>query len=507
MVLLLSVLVAGELSGQCPDGSPPPCLPTPAAGATAGPRSVAVLYFDNLSPDSADAYLADGLTEEITSRLGDVGRLQVKSRNAVRRFRVAPLADFAAVGRALTVRYLVEGSVRRAGERVRVSARLIDARTGFRVWGDDYDRATRDLLSLQADIASEVAIQVGGRLLPAERARLATRPTRHPEAYDHFLRGNYYLAQRTPRAVGRAIEAYETAARLDPAFTSAIARAAYGYALYLEWGWAYPGLPVDTLLSRGFAAAERALARDSSATDAWMARGYMLLHRFPRTLEGVSEAFERAISLDPNNAEAWHQYGWIRFLRGEDSSAVAAYHRALSIEQDRPATVFTIAIVSMSTRRFPEAARWLDSTLALEPSFDFAYVLRALVKLRMANGPGAYADAQAALRLGGNRLFAEAVLAVVQAGLGDTAAARARVEPLVASALGGETVSVHAGIFVGAALVATGDSDRALQALERVLPRGAHFFRDLGSPDFDPLRGNPRFERIVAEARPPMGPR
>jgi serine/threonine-protein kinase len=467
------------------------------------PRSVAVLYFDNLSPDTADAYLADGLTEEISSRLGDIGRLQVKSRNAVRRYRGASLSDLAGVARALGVGYLVEGSVRRAGDRVRTSVHLVDARTGFRVWGDDYDRATSDLLSLQENIAREVAVQIAGRLLPAEHAVLAARPTPHPEAYDHFLRGNYYLTQWTPGAVARGIEEHETAARLDPAFTSAIARAAYGYALYLEWGWAYPGVPPDSLLARGIAAAERALARDSTAADAWMAQGYMLVHRYPRTLDGVREAFERALSLDPRNAEAWHQYGWILFLQSEDSSAVAAFRKALGIEPERPATLLLIAAVHFGGRRFNEAARWLDSTLALEPSFDVAYAVRALVRLRTGDGRGAYADAQAALRLTGNPLFAEATLAVVQAGLGDTAAGRARVEPLAASALSGETVPVEGGSFVAEALTATGDHERALQVLERIRPRGANLFSRLRSPYFDPLRAYPRFQRILAEARPP----
>jgi tetratricopeptide (TPR) repeat protein len=203
------------------------------------------------------------------------------------------------------------------------------------VWGEDYDRATRDLLSLQEEIARDVAIQIAGRLLPAERAVLAARPTEDPEAYDRFLRGNYYLTQRAPGAVARAIAEHEAAAELDPTFTSALARAAYGYALYLEWGWEYPGLAAESLLARGFEASEAALAHDSTAADAWMAHGYMLVHRHPRTLAGVADAFARAFALDSANAEAWHQYGWIAYLSGEDSTAVAAYRRALGLEPER----------------------------------------------------------------------------------------------------------------------------------------------------------------------------
>ncbi len=176
MILLLCLGITSRSQAQCPDGSPPPCRATARRllGTIASATSLAVLYFDNLSTDTADAYLADGLTEEITSRLGDVGRLRVTSRYAVRRFRAGVVPDVTTAGQALGVRYLVEGSVRRAGDRVRVSTRLIDAHTGFRVWGADYDRATRDLLALQEDIAREVAIQIAGRLLRTERAALAT---------------------------------------------------------------------------------------------------------------------------------------------------------------------------------------------------------------------------------------------------------------------------------------------------------------------------------------------
>lgn len=243
----------------------------------------------------------------------------------------------------LGVAYLVDGSVRRSGERVRASVQLVDARTGFQVWSNDYDRATSDLLSLQADVAHKVAEQIAGRLLPAEAAVLASRPTNNPVAYDQFLRGNYYLTQRSPSAVALAINEYERAVRLDTSFTPALARAAYGYALYLEWGWAYPDLPPDSVLARGTSAAERALRQDSTSADAWMARGYMLVHRHPRTLTGARAAIERALALDPSNAEAWHHFGSTLSYLGDDSGAFVAFHRALALEPQRAGTLLLIA--------------------------------------------------------------------------------------------------------------------------------------------------------------------
>ena len=472
--------------------------------ATAAPRTVAVLYFDYLSRDTADAYLADGLTEEITSRLGDVGRLQVKSRSAVRRFRGgATLTDLAAIGRALGVGYLVEGSVQPAGDRVRASIRLIDAKSGFEVWGSHYDRAKQDLLVLQEDIAREVAIQIAGRLLPAERSALAARATQEPQAYDHFLRGNYYLNQRNSGAVARAIAEYEMAARLDPQFTDALGRAAYGYALFVEWGWAFPGVPPDTLLARGIAAADRVLARDSTVTDAWMARS-LLLEQSAQRLAGARDAAQRAAALDAQNAEAWHQYGWTLLLERDEPAARAAFDRALAVDPQRAITVLHIAAIDWYARRYDKAVPWLDSTLVLDPAFAYGYAYRALVRLHLGNVPGAVADAQMATRIGGeDRLYGEAALVVVQARLGDSVAARAGAARLAAIVLGAPRVGIEAGWFSTAALVAVEDYDRALDVVERIRPRVRHLWCDLQWIGLDPIRANSRFRRVLVASDPP----
>ncbi len=504
LVLLLTMGATAPLSAQCPDGSSPPCAAPAARTPTRPPppNSVAVLYFDNLSPDTTDAYLADGLTEEIIARLGQIARLEIKSRTAVQRYRGNPLDDPAAVGRRLRVVYLLNGSVRRSGPRLRVTTELVRAATGTRVWGEQFDRQGTDLLAIEEDVARAVATAVAGRLLPAERVLLAARPTRNAAAYDHFLRGNYFLARRGPETMARAIEEYEAAARLDPSFTAARGRAAYAYALYVDWGWADPGPQTDTLLARGLAAADRALAADSTTSDAWMGRGYLLVQRHPRTLEGAAGAFQRAIALASTNAEALHQYGWILQMRRDEAGALAAFHRALTIEPERAITVGHVAFVHWYAGRTAEARLWVDSTLALDPSFHFVLAMRALVRLQLADSLGALADAQAALRGAEEPLYGEAALAIVQARLGDTVAARARAERLAATALGADPVSWHLVPFAAAALVALGDHDRALDLVERIRPRGAHLATDLQLPQLDPIRAHPRFQRVLEESRP-----
>ena len=278
--------------------------------ATTASPSVAALYLDNLSPDASDAYLADGLTEEITSRLAEIPRLIVKGRSAVRRFRGGDIGDLAAVGRELSVRFLLEGSLRRAGQRVRVSVRLLSAESGMRLWGTDYDRETVDLLALQEDIARQIVTNIAGNLLPEDEGMLAEWPTRHAAAYDHFLRGNYLFAQRSSTSIIQAIAEFEGALKVDPQFSHALARIGHSCGLFVDFGWEFPGATAQQLLERGLDAADRAILSNPASTDAWTARCCLLSLQHPRTFDGVMEACQRLMASKPREPEPYHEYGW-----------------------------------------------------------------------------------------------------------------------------------------------------------------------------------------------------
>lgn len=264
------------------------------------------MLFDNISRDTAYAYLSDGLASEIATTLARVPRLEVRSPGAVRSAQRGVEPDPRIVGRRLNVRYIVEGDFQRGGDRIRISVRLVALPSGTQRWSEGYTRPATDLLAVQEEIASAVATAIAGQLLPQEQTVLAQRPTANPLAYDHFLRANFQLAQRSPGGAVRAIEEYRAAIGLDPSFAQAEARIAFAYAVYASWGWDYPGVPFDSLLASGFRAADRALILDSTLADGWMGRGVLNYLRSPRTLDGAAAALERAPRLDPRNAEAWH---------------------------------------------------------------------------------------------------------------------------------------------------------------------------------------------------------
>ena len=470
LALLLSVHLPSRLAAQCPDGSPPPCRSTSRAPRSPQPNSVAVLYLDNLSPDTADAFLADGLTEEIASRLGDIGRMSVKqaSREGIRRLRETAPDYRVAAGRAFAVRYLVEGSLRHGGSRVRVDVRLVNAGTGFRVWGATYDRATSDLLDLQEEIARAVATSIAGQLAPRERTALAKRPTANPDAYEHFLRGNYYLGKRSLNDFVRAIEEYETARRLDSSFARATGRAALAYELLYETKpITLAGLPQDSLRDRGIALTRRALAQDATVADAWLAAAYAASHLHPRSFEGVLADLQHAMALDPHNAEVQHQYAFFLRELGQDSAARAACLRSLAIEPERPITLSALGLLSFLARDYTGSLRWLDSSLQINPEFYWGYVRRARTRLMLGDLAGAGADAEMALRVGaGDSSLGNALLAMVSVQSGDTATARTLLSRVLQALPGASWVALlEEQVMPAVALVKLGDRDGAVALL------------------------------------------
>jgi len=508
LTLAAAVLTAGfpdrlTAEVQCPDGSPPPCRAAVARTAPPAPNSVAVLYFDNLSPDTGDAYLAEGLTEAVTARLGQIERLVVKSQTAVRRTRGTATDDPDALSRRLGVSYLVSGTVRRISDQVRIAVELVRGTGGFRMWGEHYERKPNDWLAVEEEIAREVARAIAGKLLPEERAVLAQRPTRSPEAYDRFLQANHFYAQRTPRGTLRSIEHYEAALRFDPRFVAALVRMSLSYDQFLTRDWDYPGLTRDTVLARAVWAADRALQLDSTSAEAWIARAQILARRAPRTLEGAIPAIRRALAVDPKSAEAWHLYAVLLRNLGDDSTSVAAFRKTLAIDPDRPATLALFAWRRIVDRLPLEALRLADSALALDPGLYLAYAPRALARLYAGDAVAARADAETARRLSppGYTLYADVASALVEAALDNRAAGREHLERHLTAALAQPSTSGEREALVAMGLVSLGESERALDLLERA-PKTALVGFALRFPAFDPLRSHPRFQRLVQESRP-----
>ncbi|MFI5280822.1 MAG: tetratricopeptide repeat protein [Gemmatimonadales bacterium] len=486
---LATIALARPAFAQCPDGTPPPCR---GATRATGPatNSLAVLTFDNVSRDTNDAYLAEGLANDISARLAQVERLTVTSRTMVRRLPNSASMTPQAMGRALSATYLVSGGIQRGPGRMHVSVELLRSATGQTVWSSQFDRGASDLLAIQQEIASHVATDVTGRLLPGDRARLAARPTISPEAYDHVLHGDFLMRSRSARDMERALTEYETATRLDPRSARALAGYAMTLATCADWGRRCHGLTPDSLRSLASAAVREALAIDSLSAEAYRARSEI---EYDRNLaDGLRDA-ERAVVLDPGNPDLHHLRGWILAEMLRYDEAILAYRQALALDPGLAATHEHLARVAIVQRRMSSALAELDTAIALEPGMDVAYARRAILRAWLGDRPGAVADMDAASRSygGPGAVAARAgVEALLLAAAGDTANARAREDSLVAAGQFSEPL--------GMAMLRTGRGNEWLASLP---PNAALEPFWMQYPQYDAIRSDPRFVAALERYR------
>ena len=483
--LSFAVLPVTVSAQQCPDGTPPPCTGA-AAPARPAPYSVAVLTFDNGSRDTSAQYLAEGLADQISTRLGGVARLTMISRSAVRRLRNPERQSIQQIGRSLNAAYLLGGSIRAAGGRVRVNVEAVRAATGEAVWSEAYDRASDDLIGLEESIATEVAAGVAGRLSPQERRVLGNRVTANSRAYEQFLRGNVLLARRSAGALRDAIVAYQAATAADFGFADAYARLAYAYVMCLNWDSG----DVDSLLALARGATARALRLNPRSSDAWMASGWRLFLWSALWRVGSDDsllaslaAFRRAVDLNPRNDEAWHQYG-ATLLFVNDSASLDALRRALALDPTRAVTYSDLAATYYRMGRNDRALEASDSAVALEPDGPFR-MNRALYRLQAGDTAGAIADT----RLSPSPFFP--IPAVLAAFAHDSASLRV-MEADVARPPSCEPGWAEYLVWTG----------RREQAVQWLLPCGASLKTrwNLRSPNLAPIVDDPRIQALRAES-------
>ena len=481
----LAALSAPRALAQCPDGTPPPCA---ARRPAPSPYSVAVLTFENVTGDSSASYLAEGLADQIATRLGGVARLTVVSRTAVRRLKDARRLSVQELGRQLNAANLVNGTIRAAGGRVRVNVEAVRTASGEAVWSSAFDRASNDLLGIEETIATDVAVGVAGRLSARERRALGSRLTTSSGAYEQFLRGNVLMARRTLAALQRAAAAFEAATEADPGFADAYGRLAYTYALsgfYLDPGLdAYRPLQ-DALLALARAAAARGLSLNPRSSDAWMGRA-LALNVWSQFATGAGAddsllvsltAFRRAVELNPRNDEAWHQYG-VNLALVSDAAALAALRRALALDPARAISYSDLSIIYFRMGRADLARATIDSALTLEPDGAFRE-MRAWYRWAAGDTAGALADA---------RLLPDRPSALMAEVVRDSAAIRV-MESRVAHPQWGDQAAGW--------LLAPGRREQAVQALRACGP-SLWTLLSLRWPALAPIAGDPRIQALRA---------
>jgi adenylate cyclase len=322
-VLLGGLVVAWLVVDRAPPGTVAAIVPAPAA-------SIAVLPFANLSGDPDFEYFSDGITEDITTDLSKVSSLLVIARNSAFAYKDQPLSIKSVAG-ALRVRYVVEGSVRRSGDAIRINAKLIDAETGSHLWVERYDRPIQDIFAVQDDVTRNIVTALALTLTDKEKERVARRYTKSVEAYDLFLRGQSFYARSTEEDNAHARRLFLRAIEIDPAFARAHAALALTHTEDFRYGWGAD--PAKSIKQAG-ARAQQAVALDDSIPQTLWALGYF--HVVNRQNDEGAAAAERAIALDPNSADAHLTLAFARVYQNRSQEAIALVRKAMRLNPHYP---------------------------------------------------------------------------------------------------------------------------------------------------------------------------
>jgi serine/threonine-protein kinase len=443
------------------------------------PASIVVLPFTDESPDDDQAYLGHGVAEEI--------RRALSARQGV------PVGRGASAGVAGA--HVVEGSVRRIGDDIRVTA-LLSGADGRERWSERFEVPMEQLF----DVEDRIVAAVSERLGPRETGLDAhpTRPRLDPEAHDAYLRGEHALRQRTPASVIRAIAQYRAASALNPEFPAALAREAYAYSLFVDWGWVYPGLGDEDLLRRGMDLSERALELDSVSPEGWLSKAYLTQLSDPVGPVAALTTFSRAVALDPANPEAHHQYGQTLTALGRYPEARAAYHAALAIDPERPMTLVPLSAIALREGDVDAARRWADSAVALAPNAPYAWASRAKLRVGLGEPALARTDAEEALRIDPSyELPARSSLASALWALGERASADEELGRARNAIVRPDRPTPTEVYYLASALLRMDRRAEALDLVDSTRPRSAWLWFYLESPDFDEIRDDERFRQVV----------
>jgi TolB-like protein len=343
--------------------------PTTSAPALALPDkpSIAVLPFQNLSGDPEQEYFADGMGEDIVTALSRMRWLFVIARNSSFTYKGRPV-DAKQAGRELGVRYIVEGAVRRAANRVRITIQLIDAATGAHIWADRFDGTLDDIFDMQDQVATSVVGAIARTLEQAEIERSKRKPTKNLDAYDLFLRGMASFYQRTMEANSEALSLFYKAIQLDANFASAYGMAAWCYAWRKINGWMADGAQE---VAEGTRLARRAVELGNDDAVALARSGHALAHLVGDVDSGIPFV-DRALVLNPNLATGWLLSGWLRAFRGEPDVAVEHFAYAIRLSPLDP-EMFRMqagtAFAHLLAGRFDDAASWAEKAFRDLPSF------------------------------------------------------------------------------------------------------------------------------------------
>ena len=478
LVTILAIRRATESPGQAD---------FPRRLGSSSPRSsIAILPFVNATGDRDAEYLSDGITETLINKLAQVPGLRVMSRTSVFHFKGKP-ANPVSVGKELRVRTVVVGRIETIGDRLVISAELVDANDNALIWGNRYQTARSDLFTVEEAIAAEIARMLRLQLTAPQQERLTRRATEDPRAYELYLKGRFQWNKRNAEGIYRAIELFNEAIGIDPQYALAYAGLADCYNLLDIWA----NLPTSETFPRAKAAAQKALSIDDQLAEAHTSLAYAI-HTYEWDWAAAEREYQRALALNPNYATARQWYAEFLTATGRFDLAQVQGEKALELDPMSPIINAVVAWNLTMARRYDAAIEQGRRTTQLFPDFMPGHAYLGLAQLE-ARRPR---DAIASLERARKNLDIAVVrtwLARAHLAAGERPAAERLLKEL---GTGGDYLPPY---YMAALYAQLGHRDQAFKELERALHErsGALVWLRV-DPAFDPLRNDPRFDRIAS---------
>lgn len=439
-------------SGQ---GEPPPISyggPASISSAT----SIAVLPFVNMSADAENEFFCDGLAEELLNALTKINDLKVAARTSTFSFKGRNVS-MSEIGQTLGVRTVLEGSVRKAGSRVRITAQLINASDGYHLWSERYDRELKDIFDVQEEITLSIVETLKVKLLGGEKAAMLKRHTVDTEAYELYLRGRFLWNKRTSESIKAAIESFKASAERDPEYALAHVGLADSYSMLEQ----YSGAPASDVVPLARAAAERALELDDSIAEAHASLGMIELKSW--NWAASASAFERSFEINPNYPTSHHWYSILLKALGKWNDALAEISRAHALDPLSYPINGNMALTHLKLGGLAEAESICQKMTAHDPTYGDSFHYLGFIQIERAQFPQAVESIEhaAALKQRSSEILGS--LGYVYGLAGEAEKARAVIEELKQRYLGHNAIGQNlAAVYVG-----LGDMDSAFNWLER----------------------------------------
>jgi len=468
-----------------------PCaaMAQPAAATGAGRRMLVVLPFENLSGGRKHDYFSEGLTEEMISQLARLSpeQLGVIARTSAMQYK-STTKTAQQIGQELGVSHLLEGSVRRSGERVRITAQLIRVSDATHLWAEGYERSLHDILALQAEVARAIAREIQIKLTVGVQHRLDRVAAIDPEAHEAYLRGRHLWNRRTEEGMRNSIAQYEEAIRRHPDYAMAYAGVADSYVMLACRGM----VSAKETFRKARAAARKALELDAELGEAHGSLAHVRLHDWD--WEGLDRDFLRAIELHPAQPIVYYWYGEFLMSMGRPEEAIAMTRRAQQADPLSPVIAASLAMILYLARKYDEAVKVLQRAQEIDPSHFLPHLRMGLVRLQQEGYPEAIRELQTAARLANHSTETLAALGTGYAMAGMSGEAHRIVAQLQASQAEHYVLPYNIAKIYAAAR----DKDKSFEWLERAYQEGDPDLIELNSePLFDRLRGEPKFSELM----------